>query len=105
MNLNNNLCLTWAARVPPDLDQIRRRTNKEQRENWCVNHLIQAKKELRQRYTKRNHALARSRPHRRLRISDHEKHEQLIHRSGNGRDLSLPGVSRNPTAQKRKQKE
>ena len=92
-------------RIQPDLDQIRHRPNKKQRENRSVNDLIQPEKKLCQGYTERHQTLAREGANRRLRIGNHEKDEQLIHGSGDGRYLCLPGIASNPAAQERKQKE
>src|SRR6266536_6674667 len=52
-------CGRCPMRVPPDLDQIRCRPNKEQCENRSVDNLIQPEKELGDRDAKCNHALAR----------------------------------------------
>ena len=93
------------AGIPPDLDQIRCGPNKEQRENSCVDDLVQSQEKLRQGDAERDYTLAHLCTDSSLRISNHEKDEQLIHRPSDRRHFRLPRMAGDEAAEKRQQKE
>ena len=57
-DLTGDDAFCWRRESQPDLDQIRRWSNKEKRENRSVNDLVQPQNKLRQGYAERHHALA-----------------------------------------------
>src|SRR5580698_6736206 len=78
---------TLAARLHPDFDQHRRWSHDEECIEWRVDDLIQTQNHFEHRYEEDDNALSAFGSHGRLGISNHEEDKELIHRSGNGRDL------------------
>src|ERR1700737_42775 len=87
------------ARLPPYFDQICRRSDYEKRVVRRMDHLEKAERRFGRRHESGHNTLAPLGVNGRLWVRDHEENKELVHRSGNRRYLSLPGMTRNRASQ------
>src|SRR5690242_20201047 len=90
---NDRLCTAGAARIVPHLDQQCGGSDEKQCVVGRIDVLIETQHGFNERDRDDDHALPVFRSHGGLRVRDHEKDEELIHRSRDRRNLRLPRAS------------